>query len=55
MKILKCAICLDGELDIINSDHSVNKKVKCRKCGFTNTSSYEKKIPEVVIIKKRNL
>jgi hypothetical protein len=38
-----------GEVDLINNDHSVNRKVKCRKCDFTN----ENKGPEIVVIRKR--
>ncbi len=52
MKLLKCKICL-GEVDIIGNDRSICKKVKCRKCGFTNEA--EQKGPEVVIIRKRPL
>jgi hypothetical protein len=50
MKILKCIIC-HGEADIINSDKSVVKKIKCRKCGFTNY--VETKEPEIIVIRKR--
>jgi hypothetical protein len=51
MKLLKCKICL-GEVDLVNSaDRSINRKVKCRKCGFTNEN--ERTGPEVVIIRKR--
>jgi DNA-directed RNA polymerase subunit RPC12/RpoP len=52
MKILKCVIC-GGEVDIINDDRSINKKIKCRKCGFTNFSAKENKEPEIFVIKKR--
>lgn len=50
MKLLKCKICL-GEVDIVGNDRATFKKVKCRKCGFTNES--ENKGPEVVVIRKR--
>lgn len=50
MKFLKCKICL-GEADIIGNERPANKKIKCRKCGFTN--QVEAKGPEVVIIRKR--
>lgn len=50
MKFLKCVIC-DGEVDIINSDRSTNKKIKCRKCGFSNY--VETKEPEIIVIRKR--
>jgi hypothetical protein len=50
MKLLKCKICL-GEVDFVDNDRSVNRKVKCRNCGLTNET--EDKCPEIVIIKKR--
>jgi len=50
MKLLKCKICM-GEVDLVNNDRAVNRKVKCRKCGFTNEN--ERSGPEVVIIRKR--
>ena len=50
MKFLKCAIC-NGEVDIIYTDRSINKKIKCRKCGFTNSSATKE--PEIIIIRKR--
>lgn len=53
MKILKCIIC-DGEVDILNEDTCSNKKVKCRKCGFTNANIKEKKEPEIFIIRKQS-
>lgn len=54
MRFLKCAIC-DGEVDIIYSDKSINKKIKCRKCGFTNSTDIkERKEPEIIIIRKRS-
>ena len=52
MKFLKCIVC-DGEVDIISPDRATNKKIKCRKCGFTNCS--ERKEPEIVVIRKRPL
>jgi len=52
MKILKCIIC-KGEVDIIGSDKSVIKKIKCRKCEFTN--HIETKEPEIIVIRKRPL
>lgn len=55
MKFLKCIFC-DGELDILFNDRSINKKVKCHKCGFSNANeSSEKKEPEVLIIRKRSI
>lgn len=52
MKLLSCIIC-DGEIDIINNDLSINKKVKCKSCGFSNFES-QVKTPEVLVIRKRN-
>ena len=53
MKILSCNLC-DGELDIINNDKSILKKVKCLKCGFTNSNSEPiKKEPEIFVIRKK--
>ncbi len=50
MKILKCKIC-NGEIDIIGNEKAVNKKVKCRRCGFSNLNEKE---PEIFVIRKRN-
>ena len=54
MKLLKCKVCY-GEVDIIGSEHSINKKIKCSniKCGFNNIEE-EKKNPEIIIIRKRS-
>jgi len=52
MKILKCIIC-GGEVDILEYNGSINKKIKCRCCGFNNLQTQKKKEPEVVIIRKR--
>lgn len=52
MKLLSCIVC-DGEIDIVNNDRSVTKKVKCKSCGFANFES-PAKVPEVLIIRKRN-
>ena len=55
MKILKCIIC-QGEIDIVlDGDRSINKKVRCKKCGFSNSNVKETKEPEIVIIKRRPL
>lgn len=54
MKLLKCKLC-HGEVDIIANYRAVNKTIKCRKCNYTNVSDKEKKSPEVVIIRKKNL
>jgi hypothetical protein len=50
MKLLKCKLC-SGEVDIIGNERSINKKIKCRKCGFSN--EIESKFPEVFVIRKR--
>ena len=50
MEYLKCIIC-GGEVDIVESVHSINKKIKCKKCGFTNTN--KRKEPEVLIIRRK--
>lgn len=52
MKLLKCKFC-KGEVDVINNDHSVNKKVKCTRCGFTNVTETRAE-PEVFVIRKRS-
>lgn len=41
-----------GEVDFVGTERSVNRKVKCRKCGFTNEVP-ENKGPEIVVIRKR--
>jgi len=50
MKILKCALCY-GEVDVVGGERSINKKIKCQKCGFSNQE--EKPHPEVMVIRKR--
>jgi hypothetical protein len=52
MKLLKCIVCL-GEVDFVGPERATNRKVKCRKCGFTNESVAENKGPEVVVIRRR--
>lgn len=53
MKLLKCKMC-NGEVDIVGGEFSVNKKIKCRKCKFSNVNDFNNISPEIVIIKKRN-
>ena len=53
MKLLKCKLCR-GEVDIINYERSINKHIKCSKCGFSNEKEPERKGPEVVFIRKRS-
>lgn len=52
MKLLKCKLCY-GEVDIIGNQYAINKKIKCRNCGFNNLEESEKKEPEVMVIRKR--
>lgn len=52
MKLLRCLLCR-GEMDIVGGERSIHKKVKCRECGFTNENEPQRKMPEVVVIKKR--
>ena len=52
MKILRCIVC-NGEVDVLDGDKSVNKTVKCRCCGFTNSQIYKRKEPEVLIIRRQ--
>jgi hydrogenase maturation factor HypF (carbamoyltransferase family) len=47
-KFLRCKIC-KGEIELNDNERTVARKVKCRKCGFSN----ETKGPEVVILRKR--
>lgn len=51
MNFLKCIIC-DGEVDIVGNEYFVNKKIKCKKCNFTNLVSADKE-PEILIIRKK--
>lgn len=41
-------------MEIIGNERAINKKVKCLKCGFTNTNESERKVTEVVFIKRRS-
>lgn len=50
MKLLMCKICY-GEVDIVGGEHSVQKKIKCTKCGFSNLE--QKKEPEIMFIRKK--
>ena len=52
MKLLKCKLCA-GEIEIIGNENCVLKKIKCKKCGYSNVNDFIKKEPEIVIIKKR--
>lgn len=52
MKLLKCKLC-GGECEFVGNEHSVNRKVRCLVCGYTNLDEPDKKGPEVVVIRKR--
>ena len=54
MKFLKCLIC-QGEIDIIDSSAALDKKVKCRRCGFSNRQENRNPEPEIVIMRRRPL
>jgi hypothetical protein len=54
MKLLHCLFCR-GEIDIIGGERAINKKIRCRECGYSNLETHDKKMPEVVIIRKRPL
>lgn len=49
MILLRCKLCM-GEIDIIGNEKLINKKVKCRRCGFN--SEPEQKSPEIIILRK---
>ncbi len=51
MKLLKCKICA-GEVDLIGNDRTIERKVKCQKCGFTNAND-KPQGPEVIIMSRR--
>lgn len=53
MKFLRCKICM-GEVDIIGNEHSINKKIKCRICEYSNSESISNKGTEVIIIRKKS-
>ena len=50
MKLLKCKLC-GGEVNIIGGENSINKKIKCSDCGFSNETVSNS--PEIVVIRKR--
>ncbi len=53
MKLLKCKLC-GGEVDIVANHRAVAKKIKCRKCNYSNLSYKDKPMPEIVVIKKNS-
>lgn len=54
MKLLKCKVC-GGEVEIIDNDRSINKKIKCLDCGFNNLDGPLVKKPEIVVLRKRQI
>lgn len=53
MKLLKCKICL-GEVDLVGNERSIERKVKCHKCGFTNVNVEKvSSSPEVIVMNRR--
>lgn len=52
MKLLRCKLCR-GECEIIGNERTVNKKVCCLNCGYTNAEEPARKEPEVMIIRPR--
>ena len=52
MILLKCKLCA-GEVEIVGNDRSVNKKIKCLKCGFTNLDTMSKG-PEIIVMRRRS-
>lgn len=50
MNIIRCLIC-KGELEIVGNFKAIEKKVKCKKCNFTNAAA--EKEPEVVVIRRK--
>lgn len=53
MKLLKCKLC-NGETDLVGNERSVERKVKCQKCGFTNANVEKMSSgPEVIVMNRR--
>lgn len=53
MKLLKCKIC-NGEMDLIGNERSIERKVRCHKCGFTNVNDkLAESFPEVITINRK--
>lgn len=50
MSIINCLFC-KGELEIIGNLKGFEKKVKCKKCNFTNVSI--EKEPEVIVVRRK--
>lgn len=54
MKLLRCKVCC-GEIDIIGTNKSILKRIKCKKCGFNNFKQFAenkpKKSTEVIVLK----
>lgn len=41
-------------MDVIGNEYSINKKIKCLKCGFTNVGELEQNGPEIFVIRKKS-
>lgn len=53
MKLLRCKLC-SGEMDIVGGERAIQKKVKCRQCGYSNENEKDNsKGPEIIIVRKR--
>lgn len=50
MDIIRCLMC-KGELEIVGNLKGIEKKVKCKKCNFTNFATERE--PEVTIIRRK--
>ena len=47
---LTCLIC---EAEVTVEGDSLNKKVECLSCGFSNANKKQKAEPEIYVIRKR--
>ena len=53
MRLFRCIFC-NGEIEFLNLiEHIVNRKIKCKRCGFTNCTDLKKE-PEIIVIRKKN-
>jgi len=52
MKLLKCKLCL-GEVDLVGDHHLIERKIQCRKCGFSNDKEKRGTGPEIITIHNR--
>lgn len=54
MKLLRCKIC-GYEADLIENEHSINRKIKCSNYKCNLATPAESKEPEIIVIRKRNV